>query len=334
MVHDVSANRNVEVLKVENTRIYSAQVSPDGQWVLLIVGDWKSKASYELQRVRINGQQHETLYAFPPSYYGFWTFRPSLSADWSLDQKSVLIATDRGNATSTLSVLDMTTRKVRTALQITSAQYGYYVVKWLDRTHVYVVASGRYHGQEKIPPTELYLLDVTTRQVRRASDLKLILPGIQGASLDFDSSPDGKRLFVAQRTQDTITIWVEPATGGRREILSHIVEAPFHIDTLRVFTNYLLLTVNFGYDKKEVWRMPLDASSHITLFRSTDYTTYVLNRMTQYSWSNVSRDGMMLAVETYNLDIGPPSLFVSPIHEGKATVFWNISSFIVGWTTI
>ena len=234
---------------------------------------------------------------------------------------------------SSISVLDMTTRKMRLVLQIASVQYGYYAVKWLDRTHVYIVAAGRY-GQEKVPPTELYLLDITARQVRRARDLKLIIPGVEGAYLDFDSSPDGKRLFVAQKTGDVMTIWVEPATGGKREILSHIVNTPLRVDTLHVFANYLLLTMNSVGAESEVWRMSLDASRHITLFRSTGETTYFLNRMTQYDWSDVSRDGTMFAMGTFNRDSGAQLLFVSPIHEGKATLFWDTDAFIVGWTII
>lgn len=333
MVHDVSTKRDIEVLRVENINIYSAQVSPDGQWVLFIVGNWKVRESYKLQRIRIDGQQRETLYTFPPYFYGSREFRPSLNANWSLDQKSVLIAIDQLGGMSSISVLDMTTRKMRLVLQIASVHYGYYAVKWLDRTHVYIVAAGRY-GQEKVPPTELYLLDVTARQVRRARDLKLIIPGVEGAYLDFDSSPDGKRLFVAQKTGDVMTIWVEPATGGKREILSYIVNTPFRVDTLHVFANYLLLTVNSVGVESEVWRMSLDASRHITLFRSTGETTYFLNRMTQYDWSDVSRDGTMFAMGTFNSDSGAQLLFVSPIHEGKAMLFWDTDAFIVGWTII
>jgi hypothetical protein len=333
MLHDVSTNRNIEVLRVENINIYSAQVSPDGQWVLFIVGYWKVRESYKLQRIRINGQQRETLYTFPPYFYGSREFRPSLNANWSLDQKSVLIAIDKLGGMSSIGVLDMTTRKMRLVLQIASVQYGYYAVKWLDRTHVYIVASGRY-GQEKAPPTELYLLDVTAPQVRRARDLKLIIPGAEGAYLAFDSSPDGKRLFVAQKTQDAMTIWVEPATGGKREILSHIVNTPFRVDTLHVFTNYLLLTTSTSGSETEVWYMPLDGSRHITLFKSTDLTKYFLNRMTQYGWSDISRDGTMFAMGTFNFDTSSWTLFVSPIREGKATVFWDTDAFIVGWTTI
>lgn len=143
-----------------------------------------------------------------------------------------------------------------------------------------------------------------------------------------------------QKIQGTITIWVEPATGGKRQILSHVVGGPFSVDTLRVFSNYLLLTVSSGYEYEEVWRMPLDASDHTTLFRSTDYTVYVLNRMAQYAWSNVSRDETMLALETYNRDLASLTLFVSPIDKGKATtigVFNPIQTqilFIVGWAMI
>ena len=342
MFYDVNTHQKVEMLKLANTFIDSAQVSPDGQWVLLIAGaSWRSGGPYQLQRIRINGQQHETLYTFSANDYTNNTFDPLVSAEWSLDQKSVLISMDRGNATSTLSLLDVTTRKLRTTLQITSAQYGYYMVKWLDQTHVYVIASGRYHlGQKKSSPTELYLLDVAARQARRASDLRLILSDVQGGSREFDSSPDGKQLFVVQKIQGTITIWVEPATGGKRQILSHVVGGPFSVDTLRVFSNYLLLTVSSGYEYEEVWRMPLDASDHTTLFRSTDYTVYVLNRMAQYAWSNVSRDETMLALETYNRDLASLTLFVSPIDKGKATtigVFNPIQTqilFIVGWAMI
>src|SRR5450631_1962536 len=80
MLHDVSTKRDIEVLRVENINIYSAQVSPDGQWVLFIVGYWKVRESYKLQRIRINGQQRETLYTFPPYLYGSREFRPSLNA--------------------------------------------------------------------------------------------------------------------------------------------------------------------------------------------------------------------------------------------------------------
>jgi hypothetical protein len=288
--------------------------------------------------VRINGQQHEVLYTFLSAVYsGIAPF--DVTAQWSLDQKSVLISTIKDNATSTFNVLDMKKKTIRTLLHITSTQYEYYPLKWLDRTHVLVSAIGINQSKEEdIAPTRLYLLDVTARSVQGVRDLKLIVSGSQGGRLDIDTSPDGSRLYVVQQVQDNLTLWVEPVTGGKRQILLNLVGAHYFMDNMRVFTHYLLVTVQFSLLYHEIWRMPLDGSSHTVLFKSTDYTAYFLNRMTQYVSSDVSSDETMFAFETHNLGTAVSTLFVSPLSEAKATKFGAFppevrTSFIIGWTT-
>jgi Tol biopolymer transport system component len=237
----------------------------------------------------------------------------------------------------------MSTGIVHRRLQIVNTQYRYRIMKWLDKTYAYVIAFGRYHGKDPLPPTILYLLNVPVN----TNSLKEVLAGVQGDSGQFDSSPDGKQLFVVQQTESDTIIWVEPATGGTRQVISRIsgTSPQIFITQMRVSATSLLLTIYSDYAHKgcQLWRMALDGSDHTILFSTTDYTQHDLNRMTQYAWSNVSRDETMLALEAENPDLGIPTLLVSPLQEGKATKFevfpYNATSsvgtsYIVGWTTI
>ncbi|MBA2391748.1 MAG: hypothetical protein H0V70_03260 [Ktedonobacteraceae bacterium] len=48
MLYKVSTGQKVQLLRLENTTIEYAQVSPDGQWILFTAGNRSGKAPYQL----------------------------------------------------------------------------------------------------------------------------------------------------------------------------------------------------------------------------------------------------------------------------------------------
>jgi hypothetical protein len=48
MLYNVSTGQKVQVLQIKNNTITYAQVSPDGQWILFLVGGWRANGPDQL----------------------------------------------------------------------------------------------------------------------------------------------------------------------------------------------------------------------------------------------------------------------------------------------
>ena len=336
--------------------IMDAQVSADGQWVLFLSqpdprGDRLHSAM--LQLVRMDGQGLQTLYCFSSS--GLSTGpnpggRLPIDVQWSSDQKSVLMTVDTHDTTSTISLLDLATGTIHTELAITdSAQlYRYNVLTWLDNTRAYVVKSGR---QGPLPPISLFILDTSTNHDPNGGDLKHVLDQpVRFSNLSMDSSYDGTKLFVGYCLQVAspfeTTIWSEPATGGTKQTIYHQATTVCS-ETLRVISSDTLLLTVMNSDAKgniinhQVWTMKTDGSGQKTLVSfpssSTQQDTYSLNQFTQFTWSNVSRDGSMYALKINNGALNLQRLVVASLNGGAPMEIANTTRGgvdLVGWTTI
>jgi hypothetical protein len=340
-LYDVTTGKK-SVLVTSGLSIEHAQVSADGQWVLFLSQvDPRGDPHHDsmLQLIRIDGQGLQTLYCLPAAKYS----RPA-NIQWSTDQKSVLISTDDNTSTSTITLLNLATGKLKTELKITDQNYSYNVLTWLDNTRAYIVRSGRFGPP---PPIVLYILDASKNNNPNGSNLKKVLEhSVRHSFLSLDSSFDAKQLFVsycltAASPFDT-TISVGPATGGTQKTIYH--QSPeVCVQQLRAVTPQTLLLVVETYNPRtntyanQLWRMKPDGSGLFILFAlPKNGTTYSMNVFTQFPWSNVSRDGSMYTLQTTNNNSSLQTLAFGSLKGGNPTQFAYTSRGsvdIVGWTT-
>src|SRR5450755_2250544 len=329
--------------------IQAAQVSADGQWILLLStpdprGDARHSAM--LQLVRMDGQGLQTLYCFPVTKGQQGMNAPT--AQWSVDQKSLLLSYDTDLSTSNVSLLNVATGKLQTEIKYTDTNqlYHYGVAFWLDNTRAYVVKSGRFGPQ---PPIALDLLNIATNKDTNGSDLKQVLVhSIRMSNLSLDSSYDGSQLFVAYCLEaanpfDT-TISVGPATGGAQKTLYHQGQTVCSKDMRVISANSLLIiaqtypTGDLTHGRNQGWTMKTDGSGKKVLFDlPMNGTDFALNPTSQFPWSNVSRDGNFYAVQSTNNETKQSTVLVGALVGGTpsgiaSTTRGNVS--LAGWTTM
>jgi len=341
-LYDVTTGHK-SVLVTSGLSIEHAQVSADGQWVLFLSQiDPRGDRQHEsmLQLIRMDGQGLQTLYCLPAGIVSRAT-----NIQWSTDQKSVLISTDN-KSTSTVILLSLASGKLTTELKITDQNYGYTVVTWLDHTRAYVERLGRFGP---VPPIVLFILDTAKYSNPNGSSLKKVLEHpVRFSNLSLDSSYDAKQLFIGycfmvgvNQPFDT-TISVGPATGGTQKTIYH--QAPsVCVQQLRAVTpQTLLMTVasvntHTNAYNNQLWKMRPDGSGRTVLFDlPKNSTTYSMNVFTQFPWSNVSRDGSMYTLQTYNQSNTLQTLVFGSMKGGKPIQFaytYRGSVDIVGWTS-
>lgn len=339
-LYDVTTGQK-SVLVTSGLSIEHAQVSANGQWVLFLSQiDPRGDRQYDsmLQLIRIDGQGLQTLYCLPAAKYS----RPA-NIQWSTDQKSVLISTDDNTSTSTVSLLNLATGKLKTELKITDQNYSYNVLTWLDYTQAYIVRTGRFGPQ---PPIILYILDTSKNNNPNGSNLKKVLEhSVRMSFLSLDSNYNAKQLFVsyclfAAASFDT-TISSGPATGGAQKNIFH--QAPNTCaQQLRAVTPQTLLLVVETYNPRtntytnQLWKMKPDGSGLLTLFAlPKNDTAYIMNVYTQFPWSNLSRDGSIYALQTINPNTSLQTLVFGSLKGGNPTQFaytYRGSVDIAGWT--
>lgn len=352
--YDVSSGKKTEVV-TSGISILHAQVSADGQWVMFLSqpdprGDTHHSAM--LQLVRMDGQGLQTLYCLPAVHtpVGAPSFGPNVQ--WSTDQQSALIATDTNNTTSTITLLHLMTGALQTELNITDNQqlYAYTLVTWLDNTRAYVTKVGRQGPQ---PPTTLYIMDVTKNNGTQGGSLQQVMTYPARFNLvSIDSNYDGTKLYksdclVVSDPFDT-TITVGPVTGGAQQTIYHR-QHDTCLQDLRVVTPQTLLMIaqintnpNTGATKYQMWSMRPDGSGQKVLTDlsntpSETFDLYLLNRFTQFPWSNVSRDKSMYVLESYIASATHSTLYVASLNGGTPTVFADVTRGRVdmaGWTTM
>src|SRR5450755_3589473 len=111
--------------------IESAQVSADGQWILFLsTPDPRGGAQHSalLQLVRMDGQGLQTLYCFPAIAAGSQMAMNVPVAQWSVDQKSILLSYDVNGSTSVVSLLNIAVGTLVPELRYTDNQLYHYSV--------------------------------------------------------------------------------------------------------------------------------------------------------------------------------------------------------------
>ncbi|MBV9256751.1 MAG: hypothetical protein JO215_01900, partial [Ktedonobacteraceae bacterium] len=186
--YDLNSRQKTDIV-TSGINIQSAQISADGQWILfLATPDPRGDATHSamLQLVRMDGQGLQTLYCFPAPVGGSMALSNPV-AQWSVDQKSILLSYNVSQFTSVVTLLRVDSGTLVPEIKYTDNQlYSYKVDFWLDNTHAYVEKSGRY---APAPPVELDLLDITANQGPNSVGLKKVLTHpVRMSYLSMDSS--------------------------------------------------------------------------------------------------------------------------------------------------
>jgi eukaryotic-like serine/threonine-protein kinase len=323
--------KGIEIVKMANLSISEAELSQDEQWIIFTV---LLNGQNQIRLVRIDGKGLQTLYCAPD--------KATISnTQLSYDQKRAVFTLNAG--TPNIDLLDLTSGNLQTAL-IGSTKLGYAAKFWLDNQRVYVTG---FVPNADAPSQDISILDTSKGPSQNDTQLQRV---VSGSSLceSFDSSYDNNQLLIANCTSQGLgpqaaigpsTITSQPATGGPT---SQIYSSPtWAISMIRAVTQIklLLLVENTSGDQSQngLWTMNMDGSNPMRL--TTDANNeQSLCPFSQYSWSNVSADGSLYALQSFNPASHSYGIGYGSLNGGNFTQFAGISDgtqlYLVGWANI
>lgn len=356
--YDTVTSVSQTILQTHGTEtLRTANMSPDGQWILLISLLQNQSA---IQLVRIDGQHLQTLYCAPAQ----------ASIDDALlspDQHSLVFNQVDQNDISILYLLDMTTGKLHTELSplqpnypgiigqlqnnnlnhleaqqfnpIPSRHYLIYIpMKWANNS-LYLLGTVR---ASPAPPPQLALLrDISKDATQQQSNLQSIsnITAPDGnACFDYNVMPDNQQILCSAYAligpASPTTITLQPATGGT----SHLVYSnPAGGEIVaRVLSNSTIL---FILDKPNsppaLWKINTDGSGLTQLMAAQTTDTGLGFAYSSYlPWSITSRDGTLYALEVSSMTGNTQSLLFGSLSGGLPRTFaTNTNSLmLIGWT--
>jgi eukaryotic-like serine/threonine-protein kinase len=350
--YDATTGAKTEIVKIAGISISDAQVSADGQWILFMA---VTTNQTKLQLVRMDGQALQTLYCATPASNGANPASALSNVEWSANQQLTVFNSYTG-AASYLYLLNMRNGTLQTELSTISGVIDT-PLTWLDNTRLYV------NGPEvDAPPQALYLLDTSRGANQNPNNLQKVfdassVAGTTNFCWNADSNFDGTRLFTSQCTATPSsngpgigsqigpsTINIRPATGGaQQQIFTSQNMAISAVRSISKTTLLLLINnnstgTNVDTSQNGLWKVNADGSGLTRLTSSGAGVSggpSLLCLYTQYPWSNVSRDGGLVALQHNTANGQTESLLFVSINGGTPTTFASISGTqlaIVGWT--
>ncbi|HET8844179.1 MAG TPA: hypothetical protein VFN35_22115 [Ktedonobacteraceae bacterium] len=342
--YDVVTGTRVEIIKQAHTWISEAQVSADGQWglfVALIAG------RPELQLVRMDGQELQTLYCGIPTDGKADPTSVIEHVQWSTDQQSIIF----DNGGTTIFLLQLASGHLETLF---TAPQGHFIPRtWLNKTQIFLSYSA-----PRSSPSRLYLLDINRGANQTENNLSVVYrDNSANPCWDFDTSYDSMQLFTSLCTyvastqhtgptaiQGPTSISMQNASGGTEKTLYS--NAKFAIITVRAVspTTLLFLVSNRTFEQNGtidsssngLWRINKDGSGLMRLTSDPVASTSSLNLYTQYPWSNLSRNGELYILSQTAGNTS--SLLIGSLTGGTPLAFASISDGtqlnIAGWTTM
>ncbi|HEX6778247.1 MAG TPA: protein kinase, partial [Ktedonobacterales bacterium] len=336
---DTTTGTKTEILKLPGTRIISAQLSSDGQWILFsadIGGQMK------LSVVRMDGRGLQTLACAP----GGDTIR---NPQWSLDQKLIVFDESPNSGGATIYLLSAASGLLQTELTPPASGLAYLPRTWLDLTRVLLVG---YLPNSDAPAQNIYILDTALGPNQQSSALQKFAT-VTTPCWNFDSSFDGKTIFYNQCTPGNPegSSTVASQSVGSATASQVFSSTTLAISAVRVFDNknaFLLATAsnsNIGLSgdrsKDGLYKIATDGSNNaIPLVAASNGLTPALTSYSQYYWSNVSRDRNLYALEEYGTNGSNASytLLYGSMNGGASNTFASISDGteleVAGWTTM
>ncbi|HLZ59192.1 MAG TPA: hypothetical protein VKR06_19795 [Ktedonosporobacter sp.] len=333
-IFDVQRQAVVAIIG-ENEHIQTAQLSDDGQWVLMVASN---NTISELQLVRVDGKFFQTLYCAPAGQQ----IDPSNSTgtQWSPDQKQIIF-TQGTNAHAPLPLYLLNVASGHAQLELTpglsvdvNPTTDFLPVTWVDNTRVYVVDTEPNFDS-------LAILDTRKGPGQHASDLQEIVGSRQVMARSFDSNYDATRLFISEvfGTGSTAThgvsiscsIDVMPINQANfNHPLSCKNLVTLGIRVIGYSGSSLMLDVNASAGTgKSVptdgfWKINTDGSG----LKQLNTVPGGFNRFTQYPWSNFSRDGSLYTDGLFYGSLNGGSL-IRYAADGQGD-----GNVLVGWTTL
>lgn len=333
-IFDVQRQAAVAIIG-ENEHIQTAQLSDDGQWVLMVASN---NAISELQMVRVDGKFFQTLYCAPAGQQ----IDPSNSTgtQWSPDQKQIIF-TQGTNAHAPLPLYLLNVANGHMQLELTPVAYAdinpttdFLPTTWVDNTRVYIVDTEPNFDS-------LAILDTRKGPGQHASDLQEIVGPHQVMARSFDSNYDATRLFISEvhgtgsmatsSASISCSIDVMPANQANfNHPLSCKNLVTLSMRVIGYSGSSLMLDVNAGAGTGKgaptdgFWKINTNGSG----LKQLNTVPGGFNRFTQYPWSNFSRDGSLYSDGLFYGSLNGGSLIrYAADGEGDGNV-------LVGWTTI
>ena len=333
--YDIRSGKKTTILNLNNATISDAQISPDGHFVLFVT---QVNSQLAIQMVRVDGQGLQTLYCVPRI-----TESVSFIDDllWSPDQQQLLFRIPDpvdGKVAPLLQLLDLVHGSLRTILA-PSGNTGYIPRFWPTADQVYMQGYAL-NASDSVPPHDVYVLNIAEKSVQRVAL-------IAGYDWDLSLTPDGKHLLLGQgaalppqgQPQPPSLISEQAASGGKLQLIyaSHVY-AVTQIQAISAKTLLFVLGGRFASGSYDgLWKINIDGSGLIQLTRDgkllSDQHTL---------WSDISRDGRMYAVASYNStatdDKGQTIVLYGSLNGGDTTVVDRTDAGnnpeIVGWTAM
>lgn len=333
---DASTGKKVNIVNNPNSTIFEAEVSEDDQWVLFTA---MVTGKMAIQLVRMDGQGLQTLHC---------SSQLISSVQWSTNQKTVVFTEGHDISSASIYLLDIASGTLKVVLLPPAfTPIGATPITWLDNTHIYMAG---FVPNSDAPPQSLYVLDTTKGTNQHSTDLQKVFNS-SGFCLSFDSSFDATRLFVSKCTanfgigqnptqQGPSSIVTLPALGGTpTTIYSTPAQA---IDSIRVIngTTMLLIINNLTGDtsKNGLWKMNLDGTGLTRLTTAGAGQTTSFCEFSQYTWSNLSRDGGSYALKLSSNNGVDQALLIGTLNGSGSSNIANFSGNgninVIGWTRL
>ena len=337
--YDTVTGNKTEILKLSKTRIDSAQLSDDGQWILFsadIAGQVK------LSVVRMDGKGLQTLACAPAGTI-------MRSPQWSVDQKLIAFDESPNTGPATIYLLSVASGLLQTELTPPASGVAYLPRTWLDNTRVLLVG---YTPNSDAPPQNIYILDTALGPNQQGSSLQTVT-SIATPCWDFDSSFDGKTIFYNQCTPGSPdgSSTISSLSVGSSTASQVFSSSTLAINNVRVFDKphtFLLATasnsglgVSGDRSKDGLYKIATDGSNvALPLAQVINGLTPSLNLYSQYFWSNVSRDSSLYSLE----ESGPSGsnfryvILYGSMNGGAPITIADIADGtqleVAGWTTM
>jgi Tol biopolymer transport system component len=332
--YDIRNGKKTTILNLNNATISDAQISPDGHFVLFVT---QVNSQLAIQMVRVDGQSLQTLYCVPRNTEPI-NFIDDLL--WSPDQQQILFRIPTlapGKTAPLLELLDLVHGSLRTVLT-PSGNTGYIPRAWPSAYQVYMQGYAL-NASDTVPPHDVYVLNVSKKSVRHVAS-------IAGYDWDLSLTPDGKHLLLGQgaalppqgQPQPPSFISEQAASGGSLQVIyaSHV----YAVTQIQAISAKILLFVLGGRfasgAHNGLWKINMDGSG---LMQLTKDGKLLSDQHTL--WSDISRDGRMYAVASYNSIAndgkGQTLVLYGSLNGGNITVVDRTdvgnNPEIVGWTT-
>ena len=339
--YDVTTGAKTEIVNLANTNISSAQLSADGQWILFVA---ISGRQAKLQLIRVDGQGLQTLLCATAASNGADPTSAIDHAQWATNQKLIIFNSYTTQGVN-LYLLNVQSGSVQREFS-SGSSFAYEPATWLDNTRVYLFGP-----TIDAPSSQLYILDTSRGPNQTVNDLHVAYNanGTNPSCWSFDSSYDSSKLFTSTcfttpnpngpgigSMQGPSDISSQPASGGSSTFVYQ--NQTLAITTVRDISNSTLLflgaNTNSSTNQNGLWKIGTNGSNPVRLTSAPG----ALNQFSQFPWSNVSRDGSMYVMQSYNSSSHISAMFFGPLNGGSPTTFASISDGTilntVGWTTI